>query len=188
MSNQNYGPNPFQAPAPQPAPKKQKRFGFLALGIATASALIVGSCTGALAGGGDSTTTAEPAPTVTVTAPAEPGSTVTVTAKPEPAPTVTVTATPEPKEAEQEEAEPEEPVLGDGLWEVGVDIKAGRYKTTVPADSYNCYVARHKDDSGELESIIANENYEPGARVSVKVKKGEWLELKGCGDAWKRVK
>ena len=186
MSNQNYGPNPFQAPAPQPAPKKQKRFGFLALGIATASALIVGSCTGALAGGGDSTTTAEPAPTVTVTAPAEPGSTVTVTAKPEPAPTVTVTA--KPKEAEQEEAEPEEPVLGDGLWEVGVDIKAGRYKTTVPADSYNCYVARHKDDSGELESIIANENYEPGARVSVKVKKGEWLELKGCGDAWKRVK
>src|SRR5690606_13297672 len=186
MSNQNYGPNPFQAPAPQPAPKKQKRFGFLALGIATASALIVGSCTGALAGGGDSTTTAEPAPTVTVTAPAEPGSTVTVTAKPEPAPTVTVTA--KPKEAEQEEAEPEEPVLGDGLWEVGVDIKAGRYKTTVPADSYNCYVARHKDDSGEFESIIANENYEPGARVSVKVKKGEWLELSGCGDAWKRVK
>lgn len=158
-------PPPAQ-PVP-PKPPKVKRFGWLALLIAVAVTFAVGSCTGALARGGGGTAGA-PAPTVTKT----------VTAK---------AAAPAEKPAEDPKpAEQEEPAgLGDGTYEVGVDVEPGRYKTVVPDDSLNCYWARLKDDSGELDAIIANANNDPGARVSVTIKKSDgFFTSKGCGD-WK---
>ena len=43
-----------------------------------------------------------------------------------------------------------------------------------------------KDDSGELDSIIANDNVNPGARVSITVKRGEFFNSNGCG-TWTMV-
>lgn len=187
---QPYAGHPYQGHVPPgevpggppPKPAKRKRFGFLAVTITAAAGIAVGAMFGAAGSSASSATTAAlpaPAPTVTITAPGEPGGTKTVTAKPEPAPTVTVTA--EPEQPAEESS-----VLGDGIWEVGVDVKAGRWKTIVPDDSRNCYWARHSDDSGEFESIISNGNADTGARVSITIKSGEFLELNGCGDAWKR--
>ena len=53
-------------------------------------------------------------------------------------------------------------------------------------DSSGCYWARMKDDSGELDSIIANDNVNPGARVSITVKRGEFFNSNGCG-TWTMV-
>jgi hypothetical protein len=74
--------------------------------------------------------------------------------------------------------------VGDGTYEVGVDLEPGRYKTAGPSQSSiipMCYWARHKDDSGEFRSIIANQNLQgPG---SVTVKAGEFVEFSG-GCTW----
>jgi len=40
---------------------------------------------------------------------------------------------------------------------------------------------RLKDDRGGLNSIIANDNVNPGARVSITVKRGEFFSSKDCG-------
>lgn len=169
---QPFGPQQPQHMQPPPPmavpPAKQKRFGWLALILTALISLGVG---GAVGGGGPGTTAAVPAPTVTETVEA-------------PAPEVTVTETaaaPEPEPEPKPKPEPEG--LGEGTYEVGKDVKAGRYKTTVPADSFNCYWERSKDDSGD--SIIANDNANPGARVSVTIKNGEFFKSNGCGD-WVR--
>lgn len=161
--------NGGQVPPPvQPVQPKRKRFGWLALIIAIACTFVVGSCTGAMARGAGGT----PSPTVTKT----------VTAKAAPA---------DEKPAEEKPAEPAEEEapagLADGTYEVGVDVEPGRYKTVVPDDSFGCYWARLKDDSGEFESIITNENGEPGSRMSVTIKKSDgFFESRNCGE-WKRA-
>jgi hypothetical protein len=84
--------------------------------------------------------------------------------------------------------EPEGPAttITSGTYEVGVDVQPGRYKTSGPPDDdiIGCYWARHKDDSGSIESIIANANLEgPG---SVTINSGEFFEAGGeC--TWSRV-
>jgi len=60
--------------------------------------------------------------------------------------------------------------IGEGQHEVGTDIKAGTYTTTVPADELNCYWARVKSFDGELTSIIANGNLAAGAKGRMVVK------------------
>jgi hypothetical protein len=74
-----------------------------------------------------------------------------------------------------------------GVYQVGVDVWSGRYKTPGPPadDSIGwCYWARHSDDSGTIEAIIANGNIEgPG---SVTVRRGEFVEVSG-GCTWTRV-
>lgn len=76
--------------------------------------------------------------------------------------------------------------FGDGTWQVGHDITAGTYTTTVPADSINCYWARQKDASGELESVIANDDLDAGARGTITVKTTDhYVKSSGCG-TWKR--
>lgn len=76
--------------------------------------------------------------------------------------------------------------MGDGTYEVGPDIVAGKYKTPGTGGSGvldSCYWARMKDDSGDLGSIIDNDNFNgPGV---VSVKKGELLKLSG-GCAWSK--
>lgn len=76
--------------------------------------------------------------------------------------------------------------MGDGTYEVGVDIAAGRYKTSGPSRSAvfpYCYWERSKDDSGEFGSIISNDNI--GGPGSVTVKKGEFVKLSG-GCTWSK--
>jgi len=53
--------------------------------------------------------------------------------------------------------------MEEGTYEIGVDAQPGRYKTTVPQNSTGCYWERTKDDSGDMDSIIANDNVNPGA-------------------------
>lgn len=76
--------------------------------------------------------------------------------------------------------------VSDGTYQVGVDMAAGRYKTTGPSGSSAldmCYVSRNKNDSGEFDAIIANQIVQgPG---SVTVGKGEFAEFSG-GCRWTR--
>jgi len=103
---------------------------------------------------------AAPAPTVTVTK------------------TATVTATPKA-------AKVAATVPGDGTYLVGGDMKSGTYKTKGPADgSFGCYWERAKDSSGELNSIIANDNLNGSGLVTVR--KGETFKSSGCQD-WVKV-
>lgn len=76
--------------------------------------------------------------------------------------------------------------MDEGTYQIGVDAQAGRYKTIVPDDSVGCYWERLKDDKGGLNSIIANDNVNPGGRASVTLKKGEFFNSHGCG-TWKKV-
>jgi hypothetical protein len=76
--------------------------------------------------------------------------------------------------------------VGDGNYQVGVDIAAGRYKTAGPGGDGAfdiCYWQRTKDDSGDFDSIISNDLFKgPG---SVTVKNGEFVKLTG-GCSWKK--
>ena len=76
--------------------------------------------------------------------------------------------------------------MEEGTYEIGVDAQPGRYKTTVPQDSSGCYWERTKDDSGDTDSIIANDTVNPGARASITVNSGEFFKSSGCG-TWTRV-
>lgn len=75
-----------------------------------------------------------------------------------------------------EPAGPSTTIAVDGTYEVGVDIAAGKWKTTGGAQS-NCYWARH-DQGGD---IIDNDT--PGASATVTVKAGELFKVARCG-AW----
>ena len=79
-----------------------------------------------------------------------------------------------------------ESTIGEGTYQIGVVAKPGRYKTTVPQNSSGCYWERTKDDSGDMDSIIANDNVNPGARASITVNSGEFFKSSGCG-TWTRV-
>ena len=73
--------------------------------------------------------------------------------------------------------------FGDGTYEVGVDVAAGRYKTPGSGGQgiwEACYWERAKNDTGDLGSIISNENLQgPGV---VTLKKGEFFKTTGgCG-------
>jgi hypothetical protein len=106
------------------------------------------------------------APPVNVTAPP-----VTVT-KPAP-PAKTVTAAP-----------PEAAVAfeGDGTYEVGVDIKPGKYKT---AGGEGCYWARLKNLDGDLDAILANNLSDGPQTVTIK-KTDKGFETSNCV-AWRKV-
>jgi hypothetical protein len=144
------------------------------------TALVALGLGGLIGGAGDGTaTTAEPIASVTVTETAT--ETVTETAQAKPAPTAT--KAPAPKNTTQPKSES---TMEEGSYEIGVDAKPGRYKTRVPEDSFGCYWERTKDDSGDFDSIIANDNLNPGARASVTVKRGEFFKSNGCG-TWTMV-
>lgn len=77
--------------------------------------------------------------------------------------------------------------IGEGTYAVGEDIKAGTYKTVVPADEPNCYWARLSSFDGGAEAITDNGNLSPGARGRVVVKKSDvGVEFRG-GCEWKRA-
>ncbi|WP_432124047.1 hypothetical protein [Streptomyces sp. C10-9-1] len=71
-----------------------------------------------------------------------------------------------------------------GTYLVGEDIAPGTYKTAGDTDGL-CYWARSRDDSGELNSIIANHAAPGPARVTVHT--GETFETTGCLE-WTKTK
>jgi hypothetical protein len=123
-----------------------------------------------------------PAPAVTVTASAKPvevpGAAVTVTAPPvtvtKPAPPAkTVTAQP-PQAAAA--------ITEDGTYEVGVDIKPGKYKS---AGGDGCYWARMSSLDGDLDSIITNNISDGPQTVTIK-KSDKAFTTERCGE-WRKA-
>jgi hypothetical protein len=154
------GLQPQQGPVPvQQQPKKPKRFGWPMVIITAVISLFVGML---FAFGGEPTPTAAPEATATVT-------------ETENLPT-DESSEPKPKEQDQPEVAD---TISDGIHEVGVDVKAGQYKTNVPEGAI-CYWDRSTDDGGDYEL------QEGPARLSVTLKKGESFETEDCG-TWKRV-
>jgi hypothetical protein len=81
---------------------------------------------------------------------------------------------------------PKSNTINEGTWAVGVDIAPGTYSTTVPNDSNGCYWERTKNLTGDSDSIIANDNVNPGARATVTIKSADKaFKASGCG-TWKR--
>lgn len=142
------------------------------VGYATTAllALILGAGIGA-SGGGSTPTAAASAPTVTTTEVA----TVTTTATPPAATTIvktaTVKVTPQPVAA-----------ITEGVWEVGVDIKPGKYKV-IEAITSDCY---WEIDKTGTDDIVNNDNVS-GGRPVVILAKGQTFTNQGCGD-WARVR
>lgn len=67
----------------------------------------------------------------------------------------------------EEAAEKKAAFSGDGDFEVGADIKPGTYRTTGNTDGM-CYWERAKDASGEVDSLLANDNVTGTSYVTVK--------------------
>jgi hypothetical protein len=74
-------------------------------------------------------------------------------------------------------------VIGEGTFIVGDDIQPGRYKARAGKDGL-CYWARLKDDSGDFDSIIANNSTSGQASVTIKSSDGAF-ETSGC-TPWRR--
>ncbi|MFF4353175.1 hypothetical protein [Streptomyces sp. NPDC001530] len=73
---------------------------------------------------------------------------------------------------------------GDGDFQVGTDIKPGTYRTTGNTDDM-CYWERAKDASGEMDSLLANDNVSGTSYVTIKA--GDKLfKTSGCKD-WEAV-
>lgn len=104
-----------------------------------------------------------------------------------PMPTVTVTETQQvagPVTTETVVAEPPGPVdtIDEGVWEVGADVKAGRYKL-VAAITGDCYWSI--TPVGKPDDIISNGG-PTGGRPTVVLKKGQEFTDQGCG-TWGRL-
>jgi len=94
------------------------------------------------------------------------------TQQPSAGPTSAAPASPSPPDAG----------LGDGIYTVGTEVQAGAYTTTVPAGrSYGCYWARLRS-FGQDDSIIDEDNLDPGehARVVVKPTDRGFKVSNGC--------
>jgi hypothetical protein len=66
-----------------------------------------------------------------------------------------------------EAAEKKAAFAGDGDFQVGSDIKPGTYRTTGNSDGL-CYWERAKDASGEMDSLLANDNVTGTSYVTVR--------------------
>jgi hypothetical protein len=84
----------------------------------------------------------------------------------------------------EEVAEKKVAFEGDGDFEVGSDIKPGTYRTTGNTDGL-CYWERAKDSSGEMDSLLANDNVTGTGYVTVKAT-DKLFSSSDCGD-WEAV-
>jgi hypothetical protein len=73
---------------------------------------------------------------------------------------------------------------GDGDFQVGADLKPGTYRTTGNSDGM-CYWERAKDASGEVDSLLANDNVTGTSYVTVKAT-DKIFKSSGCND-WEAV-
>lgn len=80
--------------------------------------------------------------------------------------------------------------FADGTYEIGAvagQVPAGKYKTTVPPDSFGCYWERLKGLSGQFGDIIANGTSDKGAPVIVTIAPTDkGFTTRGCG-TWTKV-
>ncbi|WP_406352774.1 hypothetical protein [Streptomyces sp. NBC_00658] len=86
-------------------------------------------------------------------------------------------------EAEQA-AEKKIAFKGEGDYEVGTDIKPGTYRTTGNTDDM-CYWERAKDASGEVDSLLANDNVSGTSYVTIAAS-DKLFTSSGCKD-WEAV-
>lgn len=82
---------------------------------------------------------------------------------------------PEDKRKETPQEKPEEEFIKTGMYKIGTDLEAGEY--ILYSEGGLAYFAVTKDSSGELESIIFNDNFS-GTRY-VTVEDGQYLEFTG---------
>ncbi|MEK6437936.1 hypothetical protein [Pseudonocardia sp. T1-2H] len=140
--------------------------------------LAVGAGIGA--GGAATTTSAAAAPaTVTVTAPAPAPRTVTVTAPAAAPQTVTVTAAPTTEAAPATASS-----VSDGVYKAGVDIRAGRYKTSGGGTYGTCIWQTSRDGSSGFEAFV--DGGSSSGQMYASVESGQFLELTG-GCTWTKV-
>jgi hypothetical protein len=73
--------------------------------------------------------------------------------------------------------------FGDGVWEVGVDIVPGRYKSPGPGENGfgSCYYARLKTGDGSFGDIIDNDLSQGPVTVTIKETDG-LFDTNGCQD------
>lgn len=88
------------------------------------------------------------------------------------------------KEKATEETKAKPAFSGDGDHQVGSDVKPGLYRTTGNSDGM-CYWERAKDATGEMDSIIANDNVTGTSYVTVKAT-DKLFKSNGCAD-WEAV-
>lgn len=125
--------------------------------------------------------TPTPTPTVVITATPSPVAAVTSapTTAPTPPPTSPPTTPPTIPPTPEPTPSAEFVEFFDGIWEVGVEIPPGTYRTT--DYTFACYWARLKDFSGELSGISANE-FGNGYLVVTITNKDRGFESDDCGD------
>ncbi|UQX01481.1 hypothetical protein [Streptomyces sp. RerS4] len=75
-------------------------------------------------------------------------------------------------------------IKGSGTFQVGSDVKPGTYRTT-GNKGMGCYWERLKDSSGELESIISNDNVTGASYVTIAAS-DKVFKSNGCKD-WEAV-
>ncbi|MFD3696438.1 hypothetical protein ACFWUZ_09780 [Streptomyces sp. NPDC058646] len=159
-----------QVPAPPPAaPSRPGWKRLLTHGAAGLVGLLLGMGIGA-SGSGTAPEAEGPAPPVRSAA-----STVTAAASAAPAG--------RPSSAEAPRTE----IAGDGTFLVGRDVRPGTYRTAGPQDDAfpNCYWARLRNTSGDLAAIIANDNAQGQAVVTIAAG-DRAFDTKGCRP-WTRI-
>jgi len=73
--------------------------------------------------------------------------------------------------------------IGEGLWLVGEDVPAGRYKTSGARDESIplCYWHVAKDDTDNT-ILVQGLNDKPGEQGRVTLKSGQYFKTSGCAD------
>jgi hypothetical protein len=99
--------------------------------------------------------------------------------------TVTPSAVATPSASPTASPKPKVPIIEDGVWTVGTDIPAGKYRVTanLGADD-TCYWAITKTGSNGSD-IIAND-LPQGGRPQVTLKKGQDFATERCG-IWSKI-
>ena len=75
-------------------------------------------------------------------------------------------------------------IEGDGDFQVGSDVKPGTYRTSGNTDDM-CYWERAKDASGEIDSLLANDNVSGTSYVTI-LATDKLFKSSGCKD-WEAV-
>ncbi|MFD3836602.1 hypothetical protein ACFWWC_10125 [Streptomyces sp. NPDC058642] len=88
------------------------------------------------------------------------------------------------KEAAQAAEQKKVAFEGDGDFQVGSDVKPGTYRTSGNDDGM-CYWERAKDSSGEMDSLLANDNVTGTSYVTVKAS-DKLFKSSDCND-WEAV-
>lgn len=156
---------------PPPAPRRGVSTGAtVAIAVTCGFFGMVGGCAVGIVAA-DDTSSATPEAAVTRTRTVTPGKATETAAGPAAAkPTRT--------------RKPRPTIPGDGTFRVPQKVKPGTYRTA-GADGFNCYWARLRNLSGELEGVLANGNVTGPTTVTVR-RTDKGFETKGC-HTWRKV-